>query len=382
MNGAVLSSAALGALISGKSDIVVLEVWKASATTAAHCHRYGTTAANDFRTLRSQPSAGRLTKTFFPSATNTVWTANAGANRHLKVPTCLAYRYSASGPQPILADGAVIPGAFTGTPAGGTFGNRTFFSGSDTNGTSAFPGVLGLRAICLEALSDYDLQRAIVSARTLAGIVTKRVMILGHSIPANNSVVYAQSRAALQGLIDADIPTFGRRLELIGDFSPAQPTFDLDYCFAGGGNQIPTLTGYLTSSTYDIAHAYPCDVMWIEIVTNDIANAGLTPAQCVPLYDAMLDAAQAAQPGVRIVAEQELARLDAHNTAIQDWNANYLPGVVASAQGRGINVVMRNTMSSLTGLPMVDDVHPGVAAAPAIAANMYTTLLEEAGFVL
>lgn len=376
MNGAILSTAAIGTALSGKTGCTILQVVQATAATSAYLHRYGTTADGDFRALRSQPGAGRVTQTLEATA-NVVWTGEAGLNAHLKYVTCLAHRYDTTAAAvPLRSDGRALPGASTGTPNSATFGARTFYWGSESNGTSPFPGFLGPLAVFGRVLSDADAITWSAYLTYRAGATAKKtVMWNGDSITANNSATYAQWREAAQDEQDADIAADGGRFYApIGNFSVADPTFDLDYGMAGGGNTVAILDGYL--ATYNVDERYPADIVMILIGTNDIAISGLTPAQLATALAAYIVNLRAAIPHALIVVQKLLPRGDADNTDVQDFNDNHIAGVVA---GAGTNVILDDTLATLPGITYVDAVHPDVASGPAMGAAMYARVRALAG---
>lgn len=374
MAGAPLTNTGVGALLAGRAGCTIIQTGAASATTAAYLHRYGTTADGDFRTLRSQPSSGRLALTL-EAATNRAYAGEAGTPEYFWFPQVCCVRYGMATLEVPWVDAQPSPGTFSGTAPGGTMANRTLYWGSDTTGATAFPGVLGPLVLVGRVLTDAEIP---VWTAWYAGLVAqtswRQVYWTGDSITACNSVGGAQWRLELQSLITGgSSPSYYRAT---GQFSPSSTAFTLDYCNAGGGNTIATTTANL--ATYNYGTRYRSGpraaVFPILLGTNDIAVSGLSNSAIATAYGTLLDTIVARLPGSRCIVQKLLPRGDASNAQVTDLNANYLPTVVSDAVGRGIDCLLDDTFATMGGITYLDAVHPDAASGVAMAAAIEPVL--------
>jgi len=262
----------------------------------------------------------------------------------------------------------------TGTPSVLSALTNTGFVGAGYTGTVCANVALGCIFMRKTAPSPTELSQAKAYVATKWGTSSyagaKEVCFMGDSITAQAGNI-AQWRGLTQATIDAR-PDGGAPFRPVGPLKPAFTPFARDRCLAGGGLTTVTLQANLDSATYAFGTRFVPDVIPLLIGINDIVSDGQTNAQLAVRYAALLADIKSKMPQAKVIA-MDLLQYSASapiTAQVLDWNANYLPGVIATAVSGGQNVIADHTFAGMT-LAKSDGLHPNASEGPAMAAAIY-----------
>lgn len=153
-------------------------------------------------------------------------------------------------------------------------------------------------------------------------------------------------------------------LRPVGDiYGLAGHPYKQDISVAHGGWTTVDITSQLASGLIK-AGRVPCDIGLLMAGTNDMGVDGVDNPTLATRYGTLLDGWQAAAPGVPIYCQKLTLRDDSFDAQILDFNANYLPTVISSAVGRGVNAFLDDTFFTTPSFqydPATGTLHPTTA---------------------